>query len=220
MMKNSDSQLSYLSKRNKNYNKKYSILQTIIDKDIKTNSKILELFGGVGITTYLLQKYANPIYHKIFEIDEECYKLLKQNFDNCEILKSDSDIFIEEDYNVYNYIFHDRSFTPKKISELSKFINFKGKIILTDTGIFNLKFNKNRSIFDYFNELNIKLLEFGFYINKAFFTFEFSILIISKTKTKIEIIDCNNDKFNNDEWKRYVIKYIYHKQETFKLFTL
>lgn len=219
-MKNADSQLSYLHSRGKNYTKKYSIYKKII-LEFSTGDSILELFGGVGITTYLIRKYFpnKLLLHTVIEIDDDCFSVLAKNFNKrCNLIKTDSDKF-KFSNNIYDYIFHDRSFNPSKINELERFKKFKGTIILTDTGIFHLKFDKEKDISKYFNTLNNSINVYGLYINKAFYTNEFSILLLSHTITKIEMIDCN-DLVYDMEWKYYLDKFVYGKKvvERVKLF--
>jgi len=208
------SQLFYLKKRKIDYNRKYYIIKQIV-LSLKPKSKVLELFGGVGITTFFIQKYMLPKVHKIIELDYECFEKLKHNFNTCTILNLDS-FKIKEKWNDYDYIFYDYAFTPKKINDFNRFTNYKGTLIVTDTGIFHLLFSKEKNVIEYFTDLNSKFNKIQLYINKVFYTHKFSIILISNNKTEIVIEDANKYVYDN-EWKKYVDKYVFNIQ-TNKLF--
>jgi len=215
-MKPTDSHLKYFNKNSANYDLKYSILKHIITKHIQPNNKIAELFGGMGITTNYILKYANP--HQIFitEINLDCFEYLQNKFINenkIELSLQDANLVLLDKLNKYQYIFLDNNLTPKNLNiEYSNlygtlfFLNQTKNFIITETGIYNLSFTKNLTkdkIQKHFEELNLSLNNFNIYIIEVYYTKKFSIIYASNNPNdKIKLITEWTD--TNTEWEQFL----------------
>jgi len=201
------SQLVYLQSRKKSYDLKYGILNHIIKENLKDGMNILELFGGVGLTSCLIQKKIIPKKQEVLEICEKCIEILKRkekNFKN--FIVKNQNAFSFDDYSDYDYIFIDNAFTLSKFSIFDRLFNRiskmnKGNIILTETGIFNLRFNK-KSPEKHFEEVNDRFIKkYGLFIKNVYYTSNFSIIHLIKNKTEMKI-----EKWTalDKSWRMYV----------------
>jgi len=197
-MKTTDSQLNYLSKRGKSYNQKYGILSEIIQY-LPKDKKVIELFGGVGITSYFIQKYLSPTQLVINELDDRCIEILKK-FNNVTVKKEDS---FYSDIKEYDIVFVDSNFTKKMFKKFDGiFRGIKDTLILTETGIFNLVFNKKLSQEEYFKDYEKLFSKYGLYLHKVYYTHSFSIMEIQKTFSLGPIIYKHTNE--DTEWKEYI----------------
>jgi hypothetical protein len=205
-MKTTDSQIDYLSKRGKTYNYKYSILSDIMELFLHQDKNVIELFGGVGITSYFIQKQLNPRTHVINEVDDRCINALKEIqedtplLDGAVIKKEDSFFCDIKDYDI---VFADSNFTKKMFGKFDGiFRNIKNTLVLTETGVFNLTFNKTTTAEDYFKDYQERFKKYGLYLHCAFYTHTFSIMLLKKIPLEKAIITKYTNE--NTEWKEYV----------------
>lgn len=215
-MKPTDSHLKYFDRNQANYNLKYSILKYIISKHIQPDSDIAELFGGMGITTNYILKYANPKNIFITEINLDCFEYLKNKFINenkIELSLQDANVVLLDKLNKYQYIFLDNNLTAKNINiEYSNlygtlfFLNKPKNFIITETGIYNLSFTKDLTkdkIKEHFEDLNKLLNNYNIYILEVYYTKKFSIIYATnKLNSGIETIIPWTD--TNTEWEQFL----------------
>lgn len=177
-MKLEQSQLDYLSKRGKNYDKKYYMFESLLNKIPKISS-VIELFGGVGIETYYLKKYCKDInIHYIIEKDNECYNILKNTYPHINVLNEDTFNF---EYNdEIDLLIVDSTFTKTNYKDIVNLIHkFNCKyIILTNTGVFNVKFNKNISYDEYWDNLKNQLQLDNLYLTDVEYYSDFGMMLI------------------------------------------
>lgn len=53
-------------------------------------NSVTECFGGIGVSTTIIQNLVNPSRHRVYELDEDCYWQLNAAFPNCEVLLGDA----------------------------------------------------------------------------------------------------------------------------------
>lgn len=146
-MKMLQSQLDYINKRNYNYNQKYIMFQYLLQKlTFDRSIKVLELFAGIGIESNIINK--NYIIDNMtsLELDYETFKVLEKNkLDNQTVINSNCFEYV--DSINYNLLLCDcNSFCKKNYLQILNLIdrfNFE-YCILTFTGIYHLKFKKNK----------------------------------------------------------------------------
>lgn len=205
-MKVEQSQLEYLKKRKGDYNLKYGILNKVIKENLNKDMKILETCGGVGLTTALIQRI-KPKQHVVFEIDQECIKILKRKFEDIEV--EFQDFLKYQSYDKFDFIFIDgNAFTLKQpwIYELFNLLKgIKGSLVLTYTGNYSLTFIKKplRDYKNHFKKLNEFLNEYDFSIEKVYFVDKFSIVTIKQGLRQEFSIENYKDK-NFVEWREFL----------------
>jgi hypothetical protein len=59
-------------------------------------NSVTECFGGIGVSTIIIQNLLKPAYHCVFENDEDCYKQLKSAFENVDVQLGDALELISE----------------------------------------------------------------------------------------------------------------------------
>jgi len=149
-LKLEESQLSYLEKRGNEYDRKYGMFKHLIEK-IDHVESVVELFGGTGIETEYIKKYLSPSIHVVCEQNLECCKALE----NKDILLIKGNCF---DYSypgnidllVVDSVFNKKEFD--KITNLIGKFSFK-YLILTNTGVFHVKFEKWNTYENYWTSL-------------------------------------------------------------------
>jgi len=212
MSKIGEPQRTYLQQRHKKaYNIKYAIYDSI-STIIKPDSRILEMFGGIGINTYFLMKNSNPKLLRTYEIDPICAEFLKVTYkDRANVEVIEGDCFNEcEDFN---YIYIDGSnFSASNLSQyvpifkiLSK---MTGEVFITDSGYFKFRYIKPerrpteiREYYEYYNRL---LNEYGLHIEMVCFGNEFAVLHLVRTPTLMVFETCLEE---TTEWQKVVLKF-------------
>ncbi len=196
------SQLEYLSKRNKSYDKKYGMFFKIIEN--LSVKRVLELYGGIGIQTHYLEKFKKINSHKIIERNQECYKILKSSFPNKEIILADNrDLKYKETYDLTVL---DSGMNASNFNETIKLIeNIDSKyFIITETGAFRVKFNKNLNHEDHYKNIIEKFNSVGFKVEKILYEYNYGLILIHKGFTENPSI--NKNTFTNEEWRNYIKK--------------
>lgn len=206
-------QREYLHKRHKKaYNIKYSIYDAI-SHGVKKDSRILEMFGGIGINTYFLMKNASPSLLKIYEIDSICADFLKETYkDNnrVEVIEGDSINEIED----FDYIYIDGSnFSASNLSQyVEVFEALKHKhaeVFITDSGYFKFKFIKQaerpKLIKEYYQHYDRIFQVYNMFLDTVNIGNEFAVLWLSRSKPKEILMNYWTDE--TTEWKKVVTKY-------------
>ncbi|MFH1585967.1 MAG: hypothetical protein ABIB79_04320 [archaeon] len=196
------SQLEYLAKRNKSYDKKYGMFFALLEG--LNVERVLELFGGVGIQTYYLENHKKITQHTIIERNEECFKILKSMFPNKEIILSDNRVL--EYKEEYDLVILDSGMNKSNFNEtieLMKRINSKC-FIITETGAFRVKFKKNFSHEDHYKEVIKKLDSFNYKVEKVLYEYNYGLILINNNFLGIPTI--NRNTFSNIEWRDYIKK--------------
>jgi hypothetical protein len=185
------SQISYLGTRNKTYCQKYSIMDFIGRTKLKDSTKILELFGGIGITSFFIMKSITPSKHTILEIHDDCIERLNERYPNSEILKEDA--FTFDRMEEYDYIFIDAAlFGQGRLDKfkpiLDRIAKCKAEVIITDLGFWKFSFVKKEKwaveVPIYFAKWKEIFKTFNLNITDAFYTHDFAILCLDRDSTK------------------------------------
>lgn len=183
-MKLEQNQLEYLFNRSKNYDKKYYMFEKLLDKINDDINTIVELFGGVGLESFYLQnKFKNIKNHIIIEKDLNCYNILKNNLNKFPVIQTyNIDSFDFKYDNFIDLLVVDSSSFNKKIYDkiinLIKRFNYK-YLIITDTGVFNVKLNKNLTYEQYWNNLKYKLANDNLYLTDVEYCNDFGLMLIN-----------------------------------------
>lgn len=205
-MKTTDSQIDYLSKRGKSYDYKYGILLNIIQAYLPKDKKVIELFGGVGITSHLIQSNLNPETHIINEIDDRCIEVLKEvkadtSLLDTAVIKKEDSFF--SDIKEYDIVFADSNFTKKQFKKFDNiFRGIKDTLVLTETGVFNLAFNKTKTVNDYFEEYKKLFKKYNLGLFAIFYTHSFSIMVLKKSYNGECILSKNSNEYR--DWRNYI----------------
>jgi len=197
MAKIETSQVKYLKGRKKNYNLKYAILNEVIAKEIDARSVVVELFGGIGITSKLIQS-RSPLAHYVVELNQDCLEYLNK-IPNIKIIEGDA---FKVPKLACDIIFLDpNSFNFTNLPKYEKILKaYKHKtLVITETGCFNLKFNSITST-EHFARLADKLSRLGLNLARVYHTPNFSILVV-KPSHKL-IIEKWEDEWTG--WKKLV----------------
>lgn len=203
-MKINQNQLEYLMERGKNYDRKYRMFKMLIDKIPNKLNVVLELFGGVGIQSYYLQKYKNIETHTVIERDYNCYKIAKKLLKNVKCIHNDCFQYSYDgkvDLLVCDSVFNQKEF--ENVTSLVNKFDFD-YLILTVTGVFNVRFNKNMTYDEYWNNLIEKLQNKGLYVSDIIYSSDFGISLIKKENTDChDIIRLDNNDLST-MWRNYV----------------
>jgi len=213
MSKIGEPQRTYLQQRHKKaYNIKYSIYDTI-SKNIKQDSRILEMFGGIGINTYFLMKNANPKLLRSYEIDPICADFLKATYkDKANVEVIEGDCFNERED--FDYIYIDGSnFSASNLSQyvpifemLSK---MTGKVFITDSGYFKFRYLKpdkrDSAIFDYYDYYDKVFNSYGMSLGTVYEGNEFAVLSLARGLNN----SLTFNKYTNEtmEWEKVLTKF-------------
>jgi len=196
------SQLEYLFKRQKNYDRKYGMFVNIIESVVGQEIDVLELFGGVGIQTYLLDLFTKPKFHTVVERDEHCLRILGYFNKNKDVIEGDA---FEYDHDFeYDLAILDsgmnKSNTDKHI-KLLKNVKAK-KIIITETGVYNVKFHKDLTYEQYYKNVAKRLQSAGFKVERIVYECNFGMILINQEHQGGLIIEKNT--YTNLCWRDYV----------------
>lgn len=180
-MKLEESQLSYLFKRNKEYDRKYGMFKHLISELHDVNS-VIELFGGTGIETQYIKKYLHPSKHVVCEQNEECCDILERNNDielfrgDCFEYKNNEEEF---DLLVIDSVFNKKEFFT--IISLINNYNYK-YLIITNTGVFHVRFCPELTYHDYWqNLINDMEMTLNVKHQETVYDYDFGIMLFSKT---------------------------------------
>ena len=206
-MKLNQSQLEYLFDRSKNYDRKYQMFYDIL-RDIpnpETINTCVELFGGVGISSKYIEECFNLKKHTIIDLDPQCCTILHEQFPTREILNIDNTTYNNKeiiDLLVIDSVFNKAVF--KQIISLIKKFNFK-YLILTNTGVFNVRWNKALSSYDeYWEQLNEELNQYNLYTKKVIYGTEFGFMLITKNPSEQIILNKYPASKKLTSWRPYV----------------
>ena len=206
-MELNQSQLDYLFTRSKNYDRKYCMFYDMLH-NIPEPEKIhscVELFGGVGISSKYIENYFNLTKHTIIDLDPQCCTILQKQFPNREILNIDNVTYNNNeiiDLLVIDSVFNQKVF-EQIISLIQKF-NFK-YLILTNTGVFNVRWNKKISSYEeYWEQLTEKLKSFNLYTKNIIYGSEFGFMLITRESIKEMTLDRYPASKKLTTWRPYV----------------
>ena len=205
-MKLEQSQLDYLYKRGKNYDKKYRIFELLLDRIPQKFNLVLELFGGVGIESYYLQQNKEIVKHISIDKDEDCNKLSRQSLPN--IIRLNCNSFEYENNEHIDLLVCDSTFNKNVFAEVVNLVNKFDfdYLILTNTGVFNVKLNKNMTYEKYWSELIKQLSEHGLHTSDIIYTVDFGMMLIKKEKQdNVSIEKLDNDNLSKT-WRSYIAK--------------
>lgn len=206
------SHLEYVNKRNVTYNKKYTIIEHIV-KDWKDGCSIVELFGGVGITTFFIRKHVKPKLHTILDINKDCISELKAKYPDADIRLQSAHDF--DEFEKYDYVLFDPvEFSLPKIKELRFDCIFERMVgdkphtmILTDLGFFVFTFIKREKwdseLKKFVDRYNSVFSQYGFYINRLFYANEFSQIEFMKGERTPELIYWTT---SSPKWRQALLK--------------
>lgn len=206
-MKLEQSQLDYLYKRGKNYDKKYRIFELLLNKIPQELNLVVELFGGVGIESYYLQKNKKIVEHISIDKDIDCNKLSKQLLPNVTCLNFDSFEY-ENNKHIDLLVCDSSAFNKNVFDDIANLVNKFDfdYLILTNTGVFNVKLNKNMTYDKYWSELIEQLSERGLYTSDVIYTVDFGMMLVRKQKqNNVSIEKLSNDNLST-MWRSYVAK--------------
>lgn len=205
-MKLEQSQLDYLHKRDKNYDKKYRIFELLLGRIPSKLDLVLELFGGVGIESYYLQQNKEIVNHISIDKDEKCNEISRLLLPNVNRLNCDSFEYQNKDH--IDLLVCDSFFNKGVFNDVVNLVNkFDfNHLILTDTGVFSVRFHKNMTYEKYWSELIKRLSEKGLYVSDVIYTVEFGMLLIRKEKQEsVSVEKLDNDNLST-AWRNYVGK--------------
>ena len=167
---------------------------------------VLELFGGVGIQTYYLENHKKINRHTVVERDKACFDILKSMFPSKEIILSDNrDLQYDEKYDL---VVLDSGMNKSNFDEtiqLMKKTNSK-YFIITETGAFSVRFNKNLSYEEHYQNTIQKLNSVGYKVEKVLYELNYGLILINNEFAGRPTI--NKNIYVNKEWRRYIKKII------------
>ncbi|MBY6838687.1 hypothetical protein [Clostridium botulinum] len=210
-MKLEQCQLDYLAERGGNYDRKYGMFNMLlgtIQEDIKS---VIELFGGTGIQTYYLNNKYNLDNHIVIDKDIRCCNCIKKFNNNVQVVNKN--VFEYEDNKNYDLVVCDSVFNKKEFNNIVSLLDkFKSKyIIITDTGVFNVRFNKNKTYDAYWNDMFYKLKERGYYILRIKYSSDFGMMLLTKIDYGLQDVSKLQKEEINTDWRNYrdlVLDYI------------
>lgn len=203
-MKLEQSQLDYIKTRGSNYDRKYGMFQSLLDKLPNTIPTVVELFGGTGIETHYLDVNKEIDTHIIADKDLRCAEILKSTYPNKTILNVD---VMTSDFPTYecDLLVCDSVFNNAEYSNIVNLINrFDFKyLILTNTGVFHVRFDKSLSYERYWDELTSRLSNDGLYTKDVIYSFDFGMMLITKSPQKVNVEKLVKGRIST-AWREYV----------------
>lgn len=203
-MKLEQSQLDYLKKRGSNYDRKYRMFELLLEKIPNKLDYVLELFGGVGIQSWYLQNMKDINKHISIDIDEHCNSISNKmlpnvNRINCNCFNYDDDVKV--DLIVIDCVFNKKEFN-NIVGLVNKF-DFD-YLILTNTGVFNVRFNKQLSYEQYWSDIIAQLQNNNLFTSDVVYSSDFGLMLIKKTKSdNVTVEKLSNGNISKD-WRKYV----------------
>lgn len=74
-----------------------------ISKELPKGLDVLELYGGAGFQTMVLQKILEPSCHTVVEIDKTCTEHLRRNFPDINVIKGDANDNYKRKADYYSF---------------------------------------------------------------------------------------------------------------------
>lgn len=208
-MKLNQSQLEYLFTRSKNYDRKYCMFYDMLHS-IPNSEEIqtcVELFGGVGISSKYIEDTFNLSKHTIIDLDPQCCAVLQKEFPDNEVLNIDNTTYKNDEFIdllVIDSVFN-KSVFDQIVSLINKF-DFK-YLILTNTGVFNVRWNKALASYDeYWEQLDKELNKHDLYTQKVIYGSEFGFMLITREPTEKLVLDRYSADKKLTTWRQYVEK--------------
>lgn len=202
-MKLEQSQLDYLKERSGNYDRKYRMFEILLSRVPNRLNTVVELFGGIGIQTHYISKTKEVGKHISIDVDKSCNivsKLLNPNVERIEANTFEFKYKDKIDLLVCDGTFNNSSF--EKLTELVNRFDFDN-LILTNTGVFNVRFNKDMTYEQYWENMRIKLEQKGLLLTDVVFSFDFGLMLIRKTNINNARI-CLLEKGDiSTDWRSY-----------------
>lgn len=202
-MKLEQSQLDYLKERGSNYDRKYRMFELLLNELPNKLDRVIELFGGVGIQSYYLQQNKEIKNHIAIDQDERC-NIIAKNLIPC-IERINCDCFNYQTQEKVDLLVCDSVFNNKEFDNIINLINKFNfdYLILTNTGVFNVRFNKQMSYEQYWNTLASRMESHGLYINKIVYSCDFGLMLVKKTKPTNIIVEKLNNNDVSKIWRKY-----------------
>ena len=79
-------------------------------------------------------------------------------------------------------------------------------LILTDTGVFSVRFHKDMTYEKYWSNLIKQLSEHGLYVSDVIYTVEFGMLLIKKEKQENVSVEKLDNSNLSKTWRSYIDK--------------
>ena len=203
-MKLEQSQLDYLKDRGSNYDRKYRMFELLLDKIPSNLDTVVELFGGVGIQSYYLQRDKNIANHITIDQDSECNAMFNKLMPS--ITRIHGNCFNYENSDKIDLVVCDSVFNKKEFEHIVSLVNKFDfdYLILTNTGVFNVRFNKDLSYEQYWSDLIKRLQQYNLYTSDVVYSSDFGMMLIRKDN----YCNANVGKlYKNDvskDWREYI----------------
>lgn len=203
-MELSQSQLDYLKNRGSNYDRKYRMFEIMLDKIPYKLDNVLELFGGVGIQSWYLQNIKDIVNHVSIDMDDDCNAISNKMLPNVNRLCIDS--FSYEDADKVALLVHDSVFNNKEFNNVVELVNKFDfdNLILTNTGVFHVRFDKSMTYEKYWDCLIDQLAECGLLVSDVVYSTDFGMMLIRKSAVaKASVCKLAKGDVSKD-WRKYV----------------
>ena len=200
-MKIDESQLNYVTQRTTQYDRKYGMLKNILESIGKVDS-VLELFGGIGISSRYIEKYCNPRKHTSIEKDSDCYAyLLKSKV--CAI-NDDCFTYISPD-NKVDLLVVDSVFNESVFNTVTDLINkydFK-YVLITNTGVFHVRFDNRQTYPTYWNKMIDRLcMKLNAHHVKTLYDMDFGMMLFTRDRTyPNQLTNYVRNTFRDTDWR-------------------
>lgn len=198
------SQLDYLMKRGSNYDRKYKMFELLIEKIPDRLGTVVELFGGVGIQSWYLQREKYIDNHISIDIDDVCNKISNKMLPA--VNRISCNCFDYLNTNKIDLLVCDSVFNKKEFENIVRLVsNFDfDNLILTNTGVFNVRFNKQLTYEQYWNELVKQLANYGLYVSDIVYSSDFGMMLIRRKKRETVSINKLVKGMVSKDWREYV----------------
>ena len=211
-----DSHKKYIldPKHGKTTNIKYEATRLFIKENLKEGDNILELFGGVGITTGIILDTIKPNNHSVVEIANDSFLELQRKYgaiDNVKLYNTDAFTFnwLEHGFN-FNWVLIDSTFKMSikrnfdSMFELLK--QDRSNVFFTESEIFKLLFIKQENRYEerikHFNKLIAMFKSYNLNTKKIYYCSSNSYLVLVREPVEApEIIEV---PIGTTFWRKYL----------------
>jgi len=203
------------SKLKKSTNVRYAIIKHIIDYNLKDGDSILELFGGVGITTGYILDSILPKHILINDCSPACVDELTKKYgflNNVTIVCKDAlTEYSTESMRGYDFIFIDPAAFKLGIASkfeylLNQIKDLDCKVMFTESGIFKMFFVKlaqrNEERKKHFNNYIEFFKKYNLYTEYIGWSNSSSYILLGRNKDAVPVIE--EWKTGDNSWERYL----------------
>lgn len=201
-MKIDESQLNYVAQRTTQYDRKYGMLKNLLEAIGKVDS-VLELFGGIGLSSRYIEKYCNPTHHIAIEKDSDCHShLLKSKV--CAI-NDDCFTYVAPDTKVdllvVDSVFNESVFTA--VTDLISKYDFK-YVLITNTGVFHVRFDNKQTYVMYWNKMIDRLcLKLQAHHVKTLYDMDFGMMLFRRDGTQPNnLTNYIKNTYRDTDWRK------------------